>query len=102
MGRVELKKGHTLLKGTSKFGISERMRGLLCLVGQSVVYDEACELFEEMMGVEISAPQIQRVCTHYGNAIGPLVKANCRPVIPRLEAVQGQDKVYVMVDGSMA
>jgi hypothetical protein len=101
LGRVELKKGHTLLKGTSKFGISERMRGLLCLVGQSVVYDEACELFEEMMGVEISAAQIQRVCTHYGNAIDPLVKANCGSVIPRLEDVQGEDKVYVMVDGSM-
>jgi len=101
LGRVELKKGHTLLKGTSKFGISERMRGLMCLVGQSVVYEEACELFEEMMGVEISAPQIQRVCTHYGNAIDPLVKANCGPAIPRLKAAQGQDKVYVMVDGSM-
>ena len=96
-----MKKGHTLLKGTSKFGISERMRGLLCLVGQSVVYEEACELFDEMMGLEISTPQVQRVCSYYGNAIDPLVNANCEPVIPALEVGKQEDKVYVMVDGSM-
>ena len=77
------------------------MQGLLCLVGQSVVYEQASELFEQMMDIEISAPQIQRVCTHYGNAIDPLVKANCEAVIPRLEAGKEQDMVYVMVDGSM-
>lgn len=96
-----MRKGHALSKGTSKFGISERMRTLLCLVGQSMVYDEACELFDGIMGLEISAPQIQRVCTHYGNTIDPLVKANCEPVIPALEAAKDEDKVYVMVDGSM-
>lgn len=100
-GRLELKKGHTLSKGTSKFGISERMQGLICLLGQSVVYEEACEVFDEMMGVEISAPQIQRVCMHYGNAIDPLVKSNCKSVIPRLESQNEEDSVYVMVDGSM-
>ena len=100
-GRVELKKGHLLSKGTAKFGISERMRMLFCFLGQSVVYEEACEIFEEMLGIEISAPQIQRVCTHYGNAIDPLVKANYSPVIPRLKAGEQEDRVYVMVDGSM-
>ncbi len=100
-GRLEVKKGHALSKGTSGFGISERMRGLMCLVGQSVVYDGACELFGEMMGVEISAPQIQRVCTHYGNAFEPLVESNCEAVIPRLEGRGGKGPVYVMVDGSM-
>ena len=77
------------------------MRGLLCLLGQSVVYEEASELVDEMMGIEICAPQIQRVCTHYGNTIDCLVKANCGSVIPRLEAGKKQDKVYIMVDGSM-
>jgi len=100
-GRFELRKDHTLCKGTSKFGISERLRGLFCLVGQSVVYEQACELFDEMMGVEISAPQIQRVCVHYGNAIDPLVEANCESVIPRLKSGKAPDKVYVMIDGSM-
>ena len=100
-GRIELRKDHTLSKGTSRFGISERMRGLLCLLGQSVVYDQASELFGEMMGVEISAPQVQRVCTHYGSAVDPLVNADCEAAIPRLEAGKNGDKVYVMMDGSM-
>lgn len=77
------------------------MRVLFCLLGQSVVYEEACELFDEMMGVEISAPQIQRVCTHYGNAIAPLIAANCESVIPRLEAGKDSEKAYIMIDGSM-
>lgn len=66
-----------------------------------MVYEEASELFAEMLGIEISAPQIQRVCVHYGNAIDPLIQANCESVIPRLETCQAEEKVYVMVDGSM-
>ena len=66
-----------------------------------MVYGSAVELFDEMLGIEISAPQIQRVCNHYGNAIDPLIKANCESVIPRLGGGKDQDKVYVMVDGSM-
>ncbi|PHN00547.1 hypothetical protein CRP01_41665 [Flavilitoribacter nigricans DSM 23189 = NBRC 102662] len=96
-----MRKDHTLSKGTLKFGISERMRGLLCLLGQSVVYEEASELFATMLGIDICTPQIQRVCTYYGKAIDPLVKADCEAVIPRLESGKGQDKMYVMVDGSM-
>jgi hypothetical protein len=96
-----VKQGHTLSKGTKKFGISERMRVLLCLVGQSVVYEESSELFSELMGIDICAPQIQRVCNEYGKAIDPLVKSNCISVIPRLKERGNDDPVYVMVDGSM-
>lgn len=77
------------------------MRTLCCLLGQSVVYEEACELFAELLGIELCAPQIQRVCMHYGNAVDPLIRANCESVIPRLGAGKTQDKVYVMIDGSM-
>lgn len=90
-----------LCKGTSKFGISERMRALFCVLGQSVVYEEACELFADLLGIEVSAPQIQRVCTHYGKTIDTLVEANCESVIPRLAGGKEEDKVYVMIDGSM-
>lgn len=100
-GRLELKKTHILSKGTKKYGISERLRGLMCLVGQSVVYEEGSELFRELMGVEICAPQIQRVCTDYGNAIDSLIKSNCEAIIPRVQGQGEEDSVYVMVDGSM-
>ncbi len=100
-GKFELKKGHALCKGTSKYGVSERMQGLICLVGQSVVYEEASELFAEMMGVEVCAPQIQRLCADYGNAFDPLIASGCEAVIPRLEGRQKDDVAYVMMDGSM-
>jgi hypothetical protein len=77
------------------------MRVLLCLIGQSVVYEEGCELIRELMGVEISAPQIQRVCMDYGNAIDSVIKSNIEAVIPRLEDSDDKGPVYVMVDGSM-
>lgn len=77
------------------------MRALICLLGQSVVYNEGSELFDEILGVKISAPQIQRVCTHYGNAVDPLIKSNCEAVIPCLKGRDDKDCVYVMVDGSM-
>jgi len=100
-GKLELKKGHILLNGTSKFGISQRMQELFCLVGQSVVYNEGCELFEALMGIETSASQIQRVCVHYGTAIDSLVSSNCEAIIPRVKSNDANDPLYVMMDGSM-
>lgn len=100
-GKLELKKGHVLLKGTSQFGISQRVQELFCLVGQSVVYQEGCELLESLMGLQVSAPQLQRVCQHYGSVIDSLVKANCQSVIPGVEKSNNTDHLYVMMDGSM-
>ncbi len=96
-----MKKDHVLCKGTSSFKISERMRGLMCLLGQSVVFEEASEIFKEILDVEISAPQIQRICVHYGELLDPLIESNCEAVIPKLETNKKGDPAYVMVDGSM-
>lgn len=82
--------------------ISERIRGIMCLVGQAVVFEEGCELMNELMGVEIGSSQLQRVCTYYGNKVDPLIKSNCKSIIPRLKSSQDkEDSVYVMMDGSM-
>ena len=100
-GRLEIKKGHVLCSGTSKFVISERMRGLMCLVGQAVVLEEGCELIKELMDLDVGSSQLQRVCTHYGNQVDSLIKSNCESIIPGLEGGKEQDLVYVMMDGSM-
>lgn len=96
-----MKKDHVLCQCTRHFRISERLQGLMCLLGQSMVFEEASEVFSQMMRLDISAPQIQRVCAYYGSQIDPLIKANCEAVIPRLETNQKEDTAYVMVDGSM-
>lgn len=78
------------------------MRTLMCLVGQSVVFEEGCELLHQLMGVDVGSSQLQRVCTHVGNQVEPLINSNCEAVIPRLKpSPDPQDSVYVMMDGSM-
>ena len=96
-----MKKKHVLCKCTRKFRISERLQQLMCLLGQSMVFEEAEETFNKVLNLDVSAPQIQRVCGHYGGALDPLIQANCNAVIPKLENKQKDDTAYVMVDGSM-
>ena len=80
LGKLELKKGHVLLGGTSKFGISQRMQSLMCLLGQSVVYEEGSELFDKLLNIKVVAPQIQRVCLYYGKRIDKLLDSNCESI----------------------
>lgn len=83
------------------FAISERLRGLCCLVGQAEVYDQASDLLQQIGGITIGGMQIKRLCTHYGNLLDPLIAADCQAVIPRLPPESSKQKVYVMVDGAM-
>jgi len=96
-----LSKNHVLAKGTDKFAMSERVRTLCCLVGQSELYGQASELLEEVGGIVIPGMQIQRVCTHYGGLLDPLIESNCAAVIPRTNQKDKRDPLYVMVDGAM-
>jgi len=77
------------------------MRGLMCLIGQSTVFDEGVNLFFQMMGVDVSAPQIQRVCEYFGGAMDGLIQSNCEAIIPELKPKEKSDTTYVMMDGSM-
>jgi len=45
--------------------------------------------------------QINRLCTYYGNLLDSLIESDCQAIIPNLPAPKREDKVYVMVDGSM-
>lgn len=96
-----MKKDHVLCHCTGHFRVSERLQGLTCFIGQSMVFDEASETLNKLLDVDISAPQIQRICGYYGSELDLLVEANCEAVIPRLETNQKEDTTYVMVDGSM-
>lgn len=100
-GRLELKKSHVLSRGTSKFGISTKLQGIICMTGQSVVYEEASELIKELINIELGSLQIQRVCVYYGSSIDSLVESNCETIIPQLEVKDKEETTYVMVDGAM-
>jgi len=70
-------------------------------MGQKEVFEESEESFKEMMNLQISAKQIQRVSEYYGHQIDKLIQKNCSAVIPKLETKPSKEVTYVMVDGSM-
>lgn len=73
----------------------------MCLLGQSKVFAEASEMCKELLRLDVSSTQIQRVCKHYGALIDPLISKNIESCISKLKDVKRDDNVYVMVDGSM-
>ena len=74
-GRVDLQKSH-LLNNDKVFKITMYMQSMLCLLGQHSVYKEASQLIKQLLGLEVSGKQIQRVCNYYGEQIDPIIEAN--------------------------
>ena len=80
--------------GTKKFAITRCLQVLLCLLGQSKVFDEASELLEKLVGLNISGMQIQRVSEYYGSQLDPAIERNIERCIPKLEGVKKDETVY--------
>jgi len=76
------------------------MQGIICKVGQSVVFEEGSEMLKELLGLDVPAKQIQRISEYFGEKFENLVKSNCEAVIPQIPT-KDADLIYVMVDGSM-
>lgn len=82
------------------FGISVKLQENLCLLGQSEVFEDGSALLEKLLGLNISAKQIQRVSESYG----ALIEEKEQNSIAREEGLKVEkekDLTYVMVDGSM-
>lgn len=65
------------------------------------MFAEASEILMKIIGIEISAPQIQRVCENYGSIADKAIEKNIEDCIPKINGVCPEDNVYVMVDGAM-
>jgi hypothetical protein len=95
-------KSHVLCQHTKSYGISSKLQELICLLAQDCVFEEAEELFEQFLGISISAKQIQRVSEYYGAKLEESetnYQEETREV-PLLSAGT-EDVVYVTTDGSM-
>jgi hypothetical protein len=92
-----------LCQNTAHFAISSKLQEVLCLLAQGYVFEEAEEILLELLGIEISAKQIQRLSEHYGAALEQQINdaATQKAEAPALELKQREEAVYVMVDGSM-
>ena len=89
---------------TWKFCISSKLQEIICLLAQQSVFEEAQELLGELLGIETSAKQIQRVSEHYGLELEESEKQfeeETAQVPTVIEATGNQSNVYVTLDGSM-
>lgn len=82
------------------FGISVKLQENLCLLGQSEVFEDGSVLLEKLLGVTMSAKQIQRVSESYGALIEEK-EQNSIANEEGLKAKKEKDLTYVMLDGSM-
>lgn len=77
------------------------MQSLICMLAQSVVFDEASQLLNRLLKIDLSAKQFQLVSERYGSEIDPIIEANHTEYIPKLKKAKSDEYCYVMVDGSM-
>lgn len=88
---------------TQSYGISSRLQEILCLLGQGYVFEEGEEILQQLLGIEVSAKQIQRVSEHYGEVLEEeqqqYVRDKKEP--PVLKLKNPEEPVYIMFDGSM-
>lgn len=65
----------------------------VCLMGQALVFAEAEHLLDELLGVQVAAKQVERVCLYFGAQIEAQIPEAAEPI-------QGK-RAYAMLDGSM-
>lgn len=82
------------------FGISLKLQENICLLGQSEVFEDGEKLLKQLVGLNMSGKQIQRVSERYGSCIEEKELAS----IQKEEGLQKKKEsalTYVMLDGSM-
>jgi len=98
---VQIAKTHPLAKTGGSFSISQKLQDMMCLTGQSQVFEDGEKLFTEMMGICVNGKQIQRVSEYYGQRVEneQQQRIDKQEVAPILS--NKQDTTYIMPDGSM-
>lgn len=96
-------KEQPLCQHTEQYGISGKLQEIICLLAQSHVFEEGEEIVKQLLGLNISAKQIQRVSQHYGEVLETQVGAyiSSKEKAPVLKLKTPQEPVYIMFDGSM-
>lgn len=74
------------------------MQDRICYIGQSHVYEESRDTLQELLGVDVSEKQIERVCHCYGKLLDKEAGSKKPDTVMR---VKKDEWVYAMADGSM-
>ena len=75
---------------------------MICLLAQDCVFEEAEERFQEFLGIDISAKQIQRTSEYYGGKLEES-ETNYQEGFQKVPLVstEKEEAVYITTDGSM-
>ncbi len=74
----------------------------MCLLAQGYVFEEGEKLLNELLGIEMSAKQIQRISEHYGQQLEQQIQGYAKTEeAPTLKLKTPGERVYAMFDGSM-
>lgn len=86
----------------STYKITAYLQSLICVLSQSVVFNEASSILQTMLNIDLSAKQFQRVSEWYGEQLDPIIEANHKEYILQLPPPKQDDEVcYIMMDGCM-
>lgn len=101
-GKITLAKESYLCQCPGGFQISPLLQEHMARIGSKLVFEEASEELELLLGVDMGAKQIERVCHHYGELIEQIEwqEAYSDGIQLKIEH-KPSDTTYIMVDGSM-
>jgi len=101
-GKVEVSKESVLCQSPGGFQISPLLQEHMTRLGSKLVFEEANEEIELLIGIDMNAKQIERVCHFYGELIEQIEwrEAYSDGIQLKLK-LKPHDVTYIMVDGSM-
>ena len=100
-GNVCFPKSHPLAIAPGGFKISPYLQEHLCRAGTKLTFDEASEEVTKLIGVEVNAKQIERLCHHYGDLLGQVDWKQAYNEAIQLRLPLKDEVTYAMMDGSM-
>lgn len=101
LGNVCFPKSHPLATTPGGFRISPFMQEHLCRAGTKMTFEEAGEEVTQLMGVEVNAKQIERLCHHYGESLEQIDWVQAYNESIQLRLPLKEEVTYAMMDGSM-
>lgn len=99
-GRLDAPHNHILHQTNAQCSISAFLQNQMCYLGQELVYADASETLERLLGIKTNAKQIERVCHHYGDVIESQIQNSIAKGGTPPQLTDGK-KYYAMLDGSM-
>jgi len=100
-GDISFPKNHSLATAPGGFKISPYLQEHLCRAGTKMIFEEASEEINKLMGIEVNAKQIERLCHHYGALLDQVDWRQAYNECVQLNLPLKKQVTYAMIDGSM-